>query len=266
MKTVHSKDGTPIAYWRSGAGTPLLLVHGATDDHLLWTSVLPQLQYHRSVYALDRRGRGYSGDADAYALEREWEDIAAVIDAIGSTVDVVGHSLGGTCALEAALLSANVRRLILYEPVIPLGRQFWSAEVSSRMRPLLDAGERAEALLLFLRDVLKTSPETMVSAQASPTWTARVAAVDTLPRELQSLDGYRFDPKRFAAMQTPTALLLGGDSPPFRRTDAETLHAALPNSRIVVLPGQRHRAMEEAPHLFVQEVLTFLAEPAPCAG
>jgi pimeloyl-ACP methyl ester carboxylesterase len=55
MKTVHSKDGTPIAYWRSGAGTPLLLVHGATDDHLLWTSVLSLLQYHRSVYAMDRR-------------------------------------------------------------------------------------------------------------------------------------------------------------------------------------------------------------------
>lgn len=261
MNTVHSKDGTPIAYRRSGSGTPLLLVHGATDDHSLWTSALPALQQHGSVYAMDRRGRGHSGDTVAYALEREWEDIAAVIDAIGSTVDVVGHSLGGTCALEAALLTANVRRLILYEPVIPSGRQFGSAEFSSPMRHLLDAGDREQALLLFLRDVLKTAPEKIASAQARPTWAARVAAVHTVPRELQGLGGYLFDPKRFGTMQTPTLLLLGGDSPPFRRTDMENLHAALPNSRIMVLPGQGHRAMEEAPDLFAQAVLTFLAGP-----
>jgi pimeloyl-ACP methyl ester carboxylesterase len=127
METIHSKDGTPIAYWHSGTGTPLLLVHGTTDDHLMWTPVQSALERHCSVYTLDRRGRGCSGDADAYALEREWEDIAAVIDAIGSTVDVVGHSLGGTCALEAARLTANVRRLILYEAPMPLGRLFWSA-------------------------------------------------------------------------------------------------------------------------------------------
>jgi pimeloyl-ACP methyl ester carboxylesterase len=114
--------------------------------------------------------------------------------------------------------------------------------------------------------MLNTPPEIIASAQASPTWAARVASVHTLPRELQSLDNYLFDPKRFGAMQIPTLLLLGGDSPPFRRTDAESLHAALPNSRIVVLPGQRHRAMETAPGLFVQEVLTFLAEPALSAG
>jgi pimeloyl-ACP methyl ester carboxylesterase len=266
MKTVCSKDGTLVAYWRSGSGTPLLLVHGATDDHLLWTSVLSPLHQQCSVYAMDRRGRGHSGDSDVYALQREWEDIAAVIDAIGSAVDVVGHSLGGTCALEAALLTANVRRLILYEPAMPLGRTSWSGESSSRMRSLLVAGDRAQALLLFLRDILKTPPEMIASAQASPTWPARVASVHTLPRELQSLNSYLFDPKRFGAMQIPTLLLLGGDSPPFRRTDAETLHAALPNSRIAVLPGQRHRAMETAPDLFVQEVLTFLAEPALSAG
>jgi pimeloyl-ACP methyl ester carboxylesterase len=102
METVHSKDGTPIAYWRSGLGTPLLLVHGTMHDRLIWTPVLCALERHVSVYVMDRRGRSDSGDAPAYALEREWEDIAAVVDAIGSPVDVVGHSFGGTCALEAA--------------------------------------------------------------------------------------------------------------------------------------------------------------------
>lgn len=261
MKTVHSKDGTPIAYWCSGLGTPVLLVHGATDDHRLWTSVMSTLRRHCSVYAMDRRGRGQSGDTDGYALEREWEDIAAVVDAIESPVAVIGHSLGGTCALEAALLSANVRRLILYEPVMPSGKRFSSAEFSSRMRDLLDRGDKEQVLVLFLRDVLKTPPERIAFLQTSPTWAARVAAVDTVPRELESLDGYRFDPDRFRSMQTPTVLLVGGDSPPFRRIDAETLHAVLPNSRVAVLPGQRHRAMEDAPDVFAQEVLTFLATP-----
>jgi len=93
LKTIRSKDGTPIAYWHSGVGTPLLLVHGTTGNHLSWTPVLSELEHHFSIYAMDRRGRGQSGDADTYALEREWEDIAAVIETIGTKVDVVGHSL-----------------------------------------------------------------------------------------------------------------------------------------------------------------------------
>jgi pimeloyl-ACP methyl ester carboxylesterase len=175
-------------------------------------------------------------------------------------VAVIGHSLGGTCALEAALRTVNVRRLMLYEPVMPSGKQFSSAEFSARMRDVLDRGDREQALVLFLRDVLKTPPERVAFLQTSPTWAARVAAVHTVPRELESLDGYRFDPDCFRSMQTPTLLVIGGDSPPFRRTDAETLHAVLPNSRIAVLPGQRHRAMEDAPDLFVKEILAFLAD------
>jgi pimeloyl-ACP methyl ester carboxylesterase len=122
MKTVVSKDGTPIAYWRSGSGTPLVLVHGATDDHTLWTSVSPALQQHGSVYAMDRRGRGRSGDADAYALEREWEDVAAVVDgmlrrlarspALSAAAELAGQTAlvtGGTAGIgfETARLLAQ---------------------------------------------------------------------------------------------------------------------------------------------------------------
>lgn len=257
METVRSKDGTLIAYWHSGAGTPLLLVHGTVGDHLTWTPVLAALERHFSVYAMDRRGRGHSGDADAYALEREWEDVAAVIDAIGGAVDVVGHSFGGTCALEATRLTANVRQLILYEPPLPVGQRYWPPEFSARMHALLNAGEREQALLLFFRDIVKMPPDEIAAAQALPTWPARVAAVHTIPRELQGLDRYAFDPGRFSRMETPTALFVGGDSPPSMRTIAETLHAALPNSQLVVLPGQRHVAVRTAPELFVQAVVRF---------
>jgi pimeloyl-ACP methyl ester carboxylesterase len=188
--------------------------------------------------------------------------IDAVAAASGAPVDVVAHSFGALCALEASRLTANVRRLTLYEAPLPLGRRFWPPEFSGPMQALMDTGDREGALLLFLRDIVKMPPQDIASARASPIWQGLVAAVHTIPRELQSVDGYLFEPKRFAAMQTPTLLLLGGDSPPFRRTTAEALHAALPNSQILVLPGQQHSAIRTAPDLFAQQVVKFLTGAA----
>ena len=102
MTRVTSRDGTAIAYWTSGVGPPLLLVHGTSGVHERFAPLLPYLEPHVTVHAMDRRGRGGSGDAAAYDLAREFEDVAAVIDAIaetsGSLVDVYGHSFGGNCA------------------------------------------------------------------------------------------------------------------------------------------------------------------------
>ena len=116
---VVSQDGTPIAVWRSGEGPPLVLIHGAAADHNRWAPVLPALEERFTVFAIDRRGRGRSGDASDYALEREYEDVVAVVEAAGEGVDVLGPSYGGICALEAALLSDRIRELVRYEP--PMG-------------------------------------------------------------------------------------------------------------------------------------------------
>ena len=255
MEIIRSKDGTPIAYWHSGRGAPLLLVHGTTSGHLMWTPVLAALERHFSVYAIDRRGHGHSGDADAYALEREGEDIAAVIDAIGGTVHDIGRSFGCLCALEAALLTPHIDRLILYEPPLPLGRRDGSGAFDARLQALLDAGNPEEALMLFLRDIVEIPSQRIAAMEAMPTWPGWVAAAHTIPRELQSV--YAFDPLRFRTLRTPTLLLLDGDIPPRRRTMAETLNAALPNSQIVVVPGQQHGAMRTTSDLFVQEVDKF---------
>jgi pimeloyl-ACP methyl ester carboxylesterase len=116
MEKVTSPDGTRIAYYRSGAGAPLILVPGTgAANPVAWTAVLPALEAHFSVYAVDRRGHGESGDSPTYAIEREFEDIAAVVDSIGGPVNLLGHSFGGLCALEAALLTPNLRKLVLYE-------------------------------------------------------------------------------------------------------------------------------------------------------
>jgi pimeloyl-ACP methyl ester carboxylesterase len=258
MELISSKDGVPIACWHSGAGEPLLLVHGTSGDHLAWTPVLPALERHFSVWTLDRRGRGHSGDANGYAFERECEDIAATIEAIGGTVHLLGHSFGGLCALEAALLTPGIGGLILYEPSVSLAGSNWSAALDANLQALLDAGKREEALLLFFRDIVKTPLHEIAALQAGSHWPARIAAAHTIHRELRSIDRYVFTPQRFRALKIPVLLLLGGESPSRRHLIAETLQQALPCSQIRILQGQQHSAMRTAPDLFVHEVVTFL--------
>ena len=105
-QTTVSRDGTPIAWWRSGVGPDLLLVHGTTADHTRWETMLPLLEPHATVHAMDRRGRGGSGDSPAYSVAAEADDVAAVVEAIGRPVDVFGHSYGALVALEAAWAAA----------------------------------------------------------------------------------------------------------------------------------------------------------------
>ena len=263
METVISKDGTPIAYQRSGAGAPLVLIHGTSASHTRWKPILPALEAHFSVYAVDRRGRGESGDAGAYAMQREFEDVAAVVDSIGDGVHLLGHSFGAICSLEASVLTRRLRKLILYEPLIRVdSAPIYPEGTIDKLQALLDAGDRERVVATFMREVVRMPPHELELFMASPAFPARVAAAHTLPREMRAAERYRLEPARFKAVGAPTLLLLGGDSPAFFRAAIEAVHAALPNSRIVVLPGQRHIAMDTAPDLFAREASAFLSEPA----
>ena len=253
---IPSKDGTAIAFTKSGRGPPIVLVHGASADRTRWAAVLPELEAWRTIHAMDRRGRGDSGDAARYAIEREFEDVAAVVDSIGKGVDLLGHSYGAICALEAALRTPNVRRLVLYEPPLPVGG-ILSDEMARRMEALLAAGDRDGVVTTFLADVVRLPPPELAALKALPSWKGRVAAAHTILREMRS--SYVLHPERFASFRTPTLLLVGGDSPPFFQKAIEIVRAALPVSRVVALPGQRHTAMNTAPELFLREVLGFLA-------
>jgi pimeloyl-ACP methyl ester carboxylesterase len=255
---VISADATPIGYRRSGSGTPLVLVHGGAADGTRWTPVLPALEERFTVYAVDRRGRGLSGDTSDYSIEREFADIAAVVDSIGGPVDLLGHSYGALCSLETAGRTDNVRRLILYEPPIQTGMPLYPAATLDRMQALIDMDQRDAMLSVFFRDVVGMPEHELTLMRAQPVWEARVAAAHTIPRELRSVDGYTFEPERFKGMQTPTLLLMGGDSPSFLRDATATAHAALSMSRVAVMPGQQHIAMNTAPDLFLREVLGFL--------
>jgi pimeloyl-ACP methyl ester carboxylesterase len=261
MEKIRSKDGTPIACQRSGAGAPLVLVHGTGGAYARWAPILPALGKQFTVYAVDRRGRGESGDAQSYAIEREFEDVAAVVDSIGGEVNLLGHSFGAVCSLEVALLTPHLRKLVLYEPPLPLpGVPIYPEGIIDWLQGLVDADDRAGALTTFMREVVRMPPHELDLFKASPAFPARVAAAHTLPRELRAHEAYRFEAQRFEKLNVPTLLLLGGDSPQFFKTAIEAVNAALSNSRIVVLPGQRHIAIDTAPDLFAREVLAFLEQ------
>jgi hypothetical protein len=173
--SVVSGDSMPIGYWRTGDGPPLVLVHGTSADHACWDPVLPALGEHFSVYAIDRRGQAGSGDATEHSLEREAEDVAAVIEAVarehGAPVGLVGHSYGAICCLEAALRLRGrlLGGLVLYEPPLPTGAVAFPAGPVGRVEALIEGGDRDEAVAVFLREVAGVPPTRWTGPGRSPT-------------------------------------------------------------------------------------------------
>ncbi|HTP29122.1 MAG TPA: alpha/beta hydrolase [Anaeromyxobacteraceae bacterium] len=253
-----SRDGTPIAYFQSGSGPSLLLVHGTAADHARWAPILPQLESHFTVYAVDRRGRGRSGDAKTYAVETEFEDLAQVIDQIGGEVFLLGHSYGAVCALEAALRTTRIAKLVLYEPLEPVGARFYPPELIAELERLLVQGDREAIVETFFREVVRMPENELTTLKSLPNWPARVAAAHTIPREMQLDRTYHFEPPRFATIRVPTLLLLGGNSPAFVKKATEAVHEALENSELGVMQGQQHTAMNTAPAMFNEQVIGFL--------
>jgi pimeloyl-ACP methyl ester carboxylesterase len=259
MEFVTSRDGTSIAYAISGEGAPLLLVHGMLGEHRRWGEVTPALARTRKVAAMDRRGRGGSGDGAEYTLAREAEDIASVIDALGGKVDVLAHSFGAMASMEAAKLTGNVRSLLLYEPMLGTGPIDWSP------RPELEAierqaltGDREGALRAFYRDFFNTPTQAVDAIKVAGYWEERLAVIHTCPREGIASRRHRFDPASVAHIEVPVLLLLGGESPPVFVASAAIVRGAFANTETVILPGQGHYAMATAPDLLARETLAFL--------
>ena len=266
--TITAPDGTPIAVTTVGQGPPLLLVHGAAADHTTFRVVIPLLAPRFTTHAIDRRGRPDSGDTPPYAIAREFEDVAAVAEAVatdagGAAVAAFGHSFGGRCVLGAALLTASIGRVISYEGApTPPGERYGDDAVLDDLRRLA-ADEAWDGLFeTFLRRVVGLDDAGIAAYRANAVWPRRVAAAPTIVRELESegdpggagsLDALR-------AVRQPVLQLLGGDSLASFRVATEALDAALPDGRIAVIPGARHAAHHTHPETVVELVQAFLRD------
>lgn len=257
MEYVTSADGTQISYERFGTGPPLVLVHGTLSDRTTWGMVRGAFSERHTVYAIDRRGRNESGLPAPHALEREFEDVAAVIEAAGEPVDLLGHSFGAHCAMgAAAMIPEKVKHLVLYEP--PSGGPA-GANIGVAFRERLAAGDESGAVASFV--VMATGmPEQQVEAlQKTPFWQTLVAFAPTIPPEGDALINYDFDPQRFAVLKMPALFLVGSQTEQQIGEVLRHLRPAMPQAEWVTFEGQGHMATLTVPKLFADTVLEFLA-------
>jgi pimeloyl-ACP methyl ester carboxylesterase len=258
---VRSSDGVPISVQKAGSGPALLLVHGSLlNGTLSWSPVLPRLAERFTVYAMDRRGRAPSGDAPAYSLDTEADDIVQVARAIGSPLKLLGHSYGALASMAAENRISGVDRMILYEPPLrlePLGPP--GEEVVTQMQAALDAGDRAQVVTIFLRDQIGAPPERLARIEASPIWPAVLEISSTLPRESREVNTYRSWQERLANWKTPLTMMLGTESGRRLQQATKFISQSIPGCRVMMLEGQGHGAMLDAPDLFVAKLLEIAA-------
>jgi pimeloyl-ACP methyl ester carboxylesterase len=260
--TVTSRDGTEIGFFTTGHGPPLLLVHGALGDHTRWDVLRPHLEPLFTVHAMDRRGRGASGDHPDYDVAREFEDVAAVIDAVadlsGTSVDVCGSSAGASFAIAAASLTSSIRRLVLFEPPTRETMAALPAGLADRLDVLLAAGDREGVLTTAYRELVGLPDASIEHLRAQPEWSNRLAAAHTIVRELRIPPDRFFDAQQAAHVTVPSIVLIGSETPDRFRASSEAVAAALPQARVALLEGQGHGAELLAPELVAGEVLAFL--------
>jgi pimeloyl-ACP methyl ester carboxylesterase len=249
--TVTSRDGTTIAYDKVGQGPTVILVAGAMCSRSFWSGPeLANLLAPRfTVYNYDRRGRGDSGDTQPYAVEREIEDIEALIAAAGGSACLYGHSSGAALALEATVrLGTKVKRLALYEAPYnddPAAQRAWR-EYLQNLSEALAAGRRGDAVALSMRYTGMPADQ-IAGLRQTPTWPAFEAIAPTLAYDHAAILGADAAvPLDLAARVTvPTLVLSGGASYPFMQDTARALGRAIPQAQVRSLAGQTHAVDSE---------------------
>jgi pimeloyl-ACP methyl ester carboxylesterase len=255
---VTSADGTEIGLLTAGDGPPLLLVHGGIGRIERWAPLWQPLTSRWRVTAMDRRGRGSSGDAGPHDLSREFEDVAAAAASMagGGQVDVFGHSYGAVCALGAAAKGAPVRRLALYEPP---GPPTVPAQWRARVLPMIEAGQPGRAMFSFLTEIIGLSADEVDALRDAPRGYDVMPIVSaTMPRESEALSTVDL-PALAAEVTVPVLLILGSASPAWAHEIIGDLDAVLTNQTLAVLDGQGHNAMDEAPELLVTRLASFFS-------
>jgi len=243
---------------------PLLLVHGATADHTTWRAVGPLFAESRRVFAMDRRGRGASGDVVEYAIKREYEDLAAVANGLATdlnvdAIDVAGHSYGGRCALGASLRTPRIRRVVVYEGApVPSGMSYRPDGLVETVRGALQRGANEEALTTFLAGIVGMSDAELDAYRINPVWPARVAAAHTILREVEAEASPAASLEALGKVTAPVLLLLGSTSRSPFRIGTDALAGGLANAQVHVIEGAAHAAHHTHAREFVAAIEEFL--------
>jgi pimeloyl-ACP methyl ester carboxylesterase len=247
MDTVTSKDGTKIAFDRSGEGPPVVLVCGGSVDRMSNAPLATLLASDFTVFNYDRRGRGDSGDTAPYAVQREIEDIDAVLAAAGGSAFLYGTSSGAALALEAAASGLPIRKLALWEPPYILeGRPRPPANTAQIYTDLVAAGRRGDAAEYFMAEVVGMPAEFVAEARNAPWWAAQEALAHTLAYDATIMGDYSLPTRQAASVKVPTLVMDGGSSFGFMGETAEALADALPHGQRRTLEGQEHNVAPDA--------------------
>ena len=253
MEHITSADGTRIAVQHSGHGPALILVVGAFCDRTSTASLAAGLTDHFTVCEYDRRGRGDSGNQPGYAIEREIEDLTAVIDSTGGPAAVFGHSSGGALALETAARVQGASRLVVYEP--PYYPDGPTDQLADELAEMSATGRESGAAERFL-SLLGTPPQVLEQMKEGPYWAHMQAYALTLSYELRLGNNGAVPRDRLGHIIAPTLALAGGQSGEPARQVAEAIASAVPNGQARVLGGHGHGVADK---VLIPLLIDFLA-------
>jgi pimeloyl-ACP methyl ester carboxylesterase len=259
MGTVISADGTSIAFDKQGDGPPVVLLYGGPANRSVNAQLAALLAPHFTVYTYDRRGRGESGDTAPHSVEREFEDLAAVIAEAGGEAALYGSSGAGMIALEAAARGLPVTKVVAWEPPYIVGgsRPPVPADWGGRVAELIAAGRPGDAIEYWLVDIVLVPREYVTPMRETPFWQGMEAVAHGLVYDAKILGDFSL-PTAVASIEVPALLLDGGTAAvPWLGTGVRAAVDAMPNARYESLEGQPH---DIAPEAIVPALVKFLGE------
>jgi len=244
MNSVRSRDGTTIAYDRLGTGPAVILVDGAFCSRSFgpMPKLAPVLARDFTVFMYDRRGRGDSGDTAPYAVEREIDDLDALVREAGGSACVYGISSGAALALQAAASGLGITKLALYEAPFMVGApaHIPPADHQVQLVRLIAEGRRSDAVKYYMRDVIGMPGWLVAVFRFLPMWSKLKAVANSLPYDSAIMGDFSLPTKRAGALTMPTLVIAGAKSMPVLRAAAQRLAEVIPGARVRMLPGQTH--------------------------
>jgi predicted ATPase/DNA-binding SARP family transcriptional activator len=257
-ETVVSRDGTPIAVETYGDGPTIVLVGGALNDRRTFVPLARHLAPRFTAVTYDRRGRGDSGENFPYAVEREIEDLAAVVAAAGGEAYALGVSSGAVLAAEAAAYGVPIRGLFLVEPpfILDDSRPAMPADFADRLRALVADGRPGDAMELFLTTAVEMPTEVVAPMRTAPMWKDLEALAPTLAYDIEIMGDFRIPAHWATAITVPTLVIDGGESLSWRRTTAQIVADLLPAGRRLTMDGQPHDVEPEVLGPIVEEFVS----------